>query len=333
MNNKNIIWFYPFIAMCFLLILTNSCKKNDDNTSKGLVPMLTTNTVNDITQTTANCGGNITSDGGSTITARGVCWSTGQTPTISDFKTTDGSSIGIFTSAITGLGAETTYYVRAYATNSNGTGYGNVISFMTQLEVGATVTDIEGTIYQIVQIGTQVWMAENLKTTKYNNGIAIPYVTDGGIWGNLTSPGYCWYNYQSTYGNTYGALYNWYAVNTDSLCPTGWHVPTQVEWTTLTDHLGGTSIAGGKLKEIGTTHWNSPNTGATNESGFTALPGGYRSLYGTFDLLGSYGSWWSATDNGSPVAWSRDIYNNNSNIDNYTSNQKDGFSVRCIRNH
>ena len=127
-------------------------------------------------------------------------------------------------------------------------------------QLGVVVQDIDGNNYLTVTIGTQIWMAENLRTTKYNDGTAIPLVTDNTTWANLTTPAYCWYNNDAkTNGSTYGALYNWYSVNTKKLCPTGWHVPNDTEWTTLTTYLGGTAVAGGKLKETGTAHWYSPN--------------------------------------------------------------------------
>ena len=297
----------------------------------GQIPVLTTSTVSNILQTTATCGGTISSDGGSTVTVRGVCWSTGTTPTITDSKTTDGTGTGSFTSAITGLTANTAYYVRAYATNNTGTGYGSAIQFTT-LQGTGTVTDIDGNVYNTVTIGTQIWMVENLKVTKYNNGTAIPLITDGAAWTSLTTPGYCWYNNDyTTYGSVYGALYNWHTVNTGNLCPIGWHVPTDAEWTTLTDYLGGLSIAGGKLKETGTSHWAIPNTGATNESGFTALPGGWRGYDGSFHDITYTGYWWSSTQNGSS-AWERELYQGNATVSRNGSNSKFvGFSVRCIK--
>ncbi len=194
------------------------------------------------------------------------------------------------------------------------------------------ISDIEGNEYLTVQIGTQTWMAENLKTTKYNDGIAIPLATDNAAWSGLTTSGYCWYNNDSaTYAQTYGALYNWYTVNTGNLCPTGWHVPTDAEWTTLTDYLGGESVAGGKLKETGYTHWNSPNTGATNETGFTALPGGYRSSNGTFASVGTYGYWWSATETNAENARPRYVYYLNSLVYRNYHDKRSGLSVRCVR--
>jgi uncharacterized protein (TIGR02145 family) len=248
-----------------------------DGISSGIViPTLSTTAASSITTTSATSGGNVISDGGATVTARGVCWSTNQNPTIDNSKTSNDIGTGSFTSNLTGLTANTIYYVRAYATNSMGTAYGNQVTFKTTTDVETnTVTDIDGNIYHTVTIGTQVWMVENLKTTKYRNGDPIPNVT-GNAWAALTTGAYCWYNNDAaTYKATYGALYNWYAVaDSRNIAPTGWHVPTDAEWTTLTTFLGGESVAGGKLKETGTNHWTSPNTGATNETGFTALPGG-----------------------------------------------------------
>jgi len=161
---------------------------------------------------------------------------------------------------------------------------------------GLDANDIDGNVYHTVIIGTQTWMVENLKTTKYNDGISIPYVTDNGAWISLTTPAYCWYNNEASYKTQYGSLYNWYAVNTGKLAPTGWHVPSNAEWTTLTNYLGGENLAGFKIKESGTTHWKSPNEGATNETGFTALPGGYRNAYGCEDM-GEICYFWSTQSN------------------------------------
>jgi uncharacterized protein (TIGR02145 family) len=299
-----------------------------------VIPVLTTTAASLITQASASSGGNITSDGGASVTARGVCWSTSADPTIAlSTKTTNGTGTGVFTSSITGLNPNTAYYVRAYATNSVGTAYGTQVSFTTSSggQTG-TVTDAEGNIYKTVTIGTQTWMAENLKTTKYNDGTTIPLVTDGTAWGALSTPGYCWYgNNAATYKATYGALYNWYTVNTGKLCPTGWHVPTDEEWITLTDYLGGASVAGGKLKELGTVHWASPNAGATNATGFSALPGGYRYDYGPFNYIGSNGSWWTSNGIYTYDAWFRYMNYNNSGVSSYSTSKKNGNSVRCLR--
>jgi uncharacterized protein (TIGR02145 family) len=286
---------------------------------------LTTSAITNITGTSALCGGTITSEGTSTVIDRGVCWSTGTSPTIADNKTKDGAGAGTFISNISGLNITTTYYVRAYATNSEGTGYGMAMSFTTT----ATEKDVDGNLYNIISIGTQLWLKENLKTTKYKDGTAIPLETTA--WGN-TTPEYCWYsNNQATYGNTYGALYNWYAVNTGKLCPAGWHVPSEAEWTTLITFLGGEDIVGGKLKEAGTTHWNSPNAGATNEFRFTALPGGDRNFDGQFDGVGNYAVWWSSTVYDNNKAWDPLIFTGSSLISRGTEDKRLGMSVRCIK--
>jgi uncharacterized protein (TIGR02145 family) len=291
-----------------------------------LLATLTTTAVTSITSTTAVSGGNITADGGGSVTARGVCWGTTANPTTSNNKTTDGSGTGSFTSNITGLIANTTYYVRAYATNSVGAAYGNEISFTSQ-----QLKDADGNVYTSITIGTQTWMVENLKTTKFNDNTAIPLVTDNAAWNNLTTPGYCWQNNDIANKTTYGALYNFYAVNTGKLCPTGWHVPSDAEWTTLTTYLGGYTVAGGKLKETGTTHWLSPNTGATNESGFTALPGGSRNYTYAFYAFGHFGFWWTSSESMTIDARDRYLRYDSNEILGSFSFKCNGESVRCLK--
>jgi len=267
-----------------------------------------------ITGSSASSGGNILSDGGSTITARGVCWSTSQNPTISDSKTTDTGTTGIFTSSLTGLVENTTYYVRAYATNSLGTSYGTQISFLA-----------------VLSIGTQYWMEKNLEVTTYRNGDVIPEVTDSSAWASLTTGAWCYYHNNPENGASTGKLYNWYAVNDPrGLAPTGWHIPTDAELTILTNYLGET-VAGGKMKSVGTTRWKTPNLGATNESGFSGFPGGYRSLSGTFTNIGNLGFWWSTTFSSSTNAWCRTLDFNNSFAIRTNTNKRGGFSIRCIR--
>ncbi|MBW6480577.1 MAG: T9SS type A sorting domain-containing protein [Bacteroidales bacterium] len=204
--------------------------------------------------------------------------------------------------------------------------------FLTIENQAQTVTDYDGNVYNTVAIGTQVWMAENLKVTHYRNGDSIPNITVASQWSNLTSGAYGIYNNDSSYATTYGLLYNWFAVtDTSGICPTGWHIPTDAEWTTLTDFLGGVNVAGGKMKEIGTTHWTSPNTGATNSSGFTGLPGGVRSSNGYFYSINDYGYWWSSTEASTTMAWRRHLYAYNAKIDVGYSYKTYGYSVRCIR--
>ena len=187
----------------------NSTNNGPDNTT---APVLTTTPVSAITETTAQCGGTITSDGGVTVTARGVCWSTNATPTVANNKTNNGTGVGSFSSSITGLSAGMTFYVRAYATNSAGTGYGSAMPFTTTGSLGP-VTDIDGNTYQVVRIGNQWWMAENLKVTHYRNGDSIPNVTNNSAWEGLYTEAYCNYNNDVNNVATYGRLYNFYAVD------------------------------------------------------------------------------------------------------------------------
>jgi uncharacterized protein (TIGR02145 family) len=198
----------------------------------------------------------------------------------------------------------------------------------------ATVTDYNGNLYNTVQIGNQCWMKENLRTTKYNNGISIPIVPDNLTWSMSLTPAMCWYNNDSTsYKQTYGALYNWYSVSAGSLCPVGWHVPSDSEWTILVNYLGGDNIAGGKMKEIGILHWSSPNGDANNISGFTALPGGYRAdNSGAFIDMTNYGHFWSTTSYSTYQAWFRTLRFGNGSInpDATSFNMRAGLSVRCV---
>ena len=196
------------------------------------------------------------------------------------------------------------------------------------------VKDVDGNVYKTVRIGTQTWMAENLKATKYNNGTPIPLVTTDTEWSNLSTPGYCWYlNDEATYKNIYGALYNWYTVNTKKLCPAGWHVPSDAEWTTLTTYLGGVSVAGEKLRETSTTHWNSPNPRTTNEYNFTALPGGLRDNKGAFRSIGSHGWWWSAQEfevlSSAANCWF--IYCKSPYMLLSADKKEFGLSIRCLK--
>ena len=196
-----------------------------------------------------------------------------------------------------------------------------------------TVTDIDGNVYSTVTIGTQVWMAENLKVTHYRNGDPIAKVTDDTEWSTLTTGAYGNYNHDDGNADIYGSLYNWYAVNDSrSIAPDGWHVPSDAEWQTLVGYLGGYAVAGGKMKETGTTHWNSPNTGATNESGFSAIPGGYRDGHeGYCSDIGSHADFWSVTEYDSNCAWYRALSYDCPDVGNNYDNKRSGFSVRLVR--
>ncbi|MBW6492691.1 MAG: hypothetical protein K0B15_16020 [Lentimicrobium sp.] len=200
-----------------------------------------------------------------------------------------------------------------------------------------TVTDIDINVYNTVQIGNQCWMAENLKVTHYSNGDAIPNVTGDYQWGGLTTGAYCWYDNEISWKDAYGALYNWYAVNDSrELCPIGWHVPTDAEWATLINFLGGDVSAGGKNKSTRTEpydhpRWDLPNTAASNESGFSGLPGGYRESNSPFKNLGGTGRFWSSIEQGSGAAWGRSLNVGSSYMTRIDMSKKTGFSVRCLR--
>ena len=201
---------------------------------------------------------------------------------------------------------------------------------------GSNISDIDGNSYKTVYIGTQQWMVENLKVTKYNDGTAIPNVTDNTLWGNNTSGAWAYYNNDAANNAKYGKLYNWYAVSptmngNKNVCPTGWHVPTDAEWTVLIDYLGGASIAGSKMKEVGTTSWNSSNTDATNTSLFTGLPGGYRNDIGYYYDIGGYGYWWSSTKASTDDAWYRRLSDYDGVADRGNFLKGNGLSVSCLR--
>jgi len=199
-----------------------------------------------------------------------------------------------------------------------------------------SITDIDGNTYATIRIGTQVWMAENLRTTRYWNGDTIPNVTDDDAWSQLdvsTTGAWCHYDNNPNYEVPYGKLYNWYVVaDPRNVCPTGWHLPTDAEWTVLSDHLGGASVAGGKMKSAGTWYWLVGNTGATNESGFSGLPVGFRYYaHGVFYYLDLIGYWWSASEAGADYTWGRylDYYIAATGRNSYYGNN--AFSVRCLR--
>ena len=342
MKKKSRFFIFPLAIMAMLSLLTNSCVKEDNNNSNPIptaqTPVLTTQAVSIITDVSAVCGGYISAQGGSAVTARGVCWSTTQNPTTASNYTTDSSGVGNFSSNITGLTHNITYYVRAYATNSAGTAYGSDVSFTTigsaggQPCIGFPTVSYGGQVYNTVQIGTQCWFKENL-----NIGVRVDvlqYQSDNGI-----IEKYC-YKDSTVNCDIYGGLYNWFEMmnyttteGTQGICPSGWHLPSDLEWTTLTDFLGGLSYAGGKMKETGTAHWEDPNFGATNESGFTGLGGGYRDYNNQYSSRLFITLFWSSTEDSSYDAWYRTIGNTYEGM--YNSNgvgKSAGLSVRCLKN-
>ncbi len=192
-------------------------------------------------------------------------------------------------------------------------------------------TDYDDNHYSVVQICNQLWMAENLKTTKYSNGEEIPEVSGSSEWNSLSTGAYCYFDNNPDYAPTFGSLYNWFAATDNrNICPTGWHVPTDTEWISLTSCLGGEAVAGGKMKVPGTVYWFSPNAGATNESGFSVIAGGNRS-FGNFDAMGYGGSFWSSTGIEDVFAWGRDIFYYNTVANRHGTDKRSGLSIRCLK--
>lgn len=318
-----------------------------------VLPTVSTTAITNITTNSVVSGGNITADGGGTITVRGVVWSTTQNPTIAlTTKTTDGTGLGNFASNVTTLAQNTTYYVKAYATNSAGTVYGNQVEFKTNA-VPITVTDADGNVYKTIKIGNQLWMAENLKTTKYCNGDAIPNVTNPSQWDNLTTGAYVFPDNNSSLNNIYGKLYNGYvATDSRNACPCGWRVPTADDWLILGEAIGGSWVwsngekyygsatdVGGKMKSSGniadsTGLWIKSNYPGNNSSGFNGLPVGY-SGFNSFYSRGEEGYWWCSTIEPkwnylqyvSVANFSQSLYMSKTPITNNSTS-----SIRCVKN-
>lgn len=326
------------------------------------LPMVTTYTPSSVFMTYANCGGNVTSDGGTTVTARGLCWSTDQNPTISDSHMSYGNGTGMFSGTITELTPSTTYFVRAYATNCAGTAYGSTVSFTTtnpqdgQPCTGMSIlTDVDGNVYNTVQIGVQCWMKENLRTTHFADSVEIPMGSNM----SLSEP----YRYlpdnNENIVSEYGYLYNWFAVmhgeatssanpsRVQGICPTGWHVPSSAEWSELTQYVSGqidyrcNSSSSYIAKALAdSTGWdNSTNTCAVgnmpsqnNATGFSARPAGM-STGSSFNYLGNSAFFWSATEASS----NNDAFHirmgaNNNFLQLTNLGKYEGVSVRCVRN-
>jgi uncharacterized protein (TIGR02145 family) len=342
MRKTNILIILSFTIAIFL----QSCTKDSNGNVTEVVPIppvdLTATVVSD-TQVDLSWTDKSTNESGFKIQLK-----TGA-QTFADIGTT-GKDVTFYSDQ--GLTAGTTYTYRVYSYNNTGASptYSNEVSIATTL----TITDASGNTYPTVTIGTQVWMAENLRTTKYRDGSNIPVVTDNTQWANnynngnpLQQPMMCWFNNdQATYtANKFGALYNWYAINpatngNKNVCPTGWHVPTDAEWNKLTKFLDPTAdttqccsnTAGGKMKSTGTQYWLSPNTDATNSSGWSGLPGGARNPNdGTFGYVASNGYWWSSSESSTGYAWFRGLYYTDGNMYRFGNVKSDGFSVRCVR--
>ena len=301
---------------------------SDDMTflTLGLAPSAITHPATNVMALSARFKGTVTANLVSTVVTFEYGKTTGYGASAIPFISSVTGSLPVEILAdLNGLEQNSTYHYRVKAVNKVGIAYGSDMTFTTD----SAVTDIDGNVYNRGIIGTQEWFFENLRTTRLNDGTEIPEIPDYIEWTGSTSPSLCWYNNDAAASKTtYGALYNWHAVNTGNLCPTGWHVATGHDWAVLLSYSGGSAIAGKKLKEMGTAHWYSPNTDATNDWGFTALPGGARDGSGVFTLTGWWGGIWNSTDPGSVMIFHYlDISVETGSVD-----PRSGFSVRCVKN-
>lgn len=268
----------------------------------------------------------------------GLCWSENQNPTLADYHEKSQDYISEFSCEWTGLTSNTTYHVRAYATTDLGTTYGNDVAFTTLPENGQIVEDIDGNKYHTVTIGSQVWLLENLKTSKFNDGTPLLNITNNSEWITTQQPAYCWYNNQQSYKESYGPLYNGYVVDYlrnggKNIAPIGWHVPSSDELGELLDALDpfNSDIA---LKESGTAHWAAPNSGATNSSGFTALPGGLRGIDAIYTSITESGYWWStspSSGHNGDYLYLLPLHFNDTFIGFMHSQKSIGISIRCLK--
>ncbi len=318
---KKVTGMLIMALLCAGLLTFVGCKKSAE------LPAVFTSGISQVTPTTAATGGEILSSGDSYVTQRGVCWGTSPGPTIYYPKTVDGSGPGAFTSRLTGLDPETTYYVRAYATNAEGTAYGEEIIFTTGNFDYWTISDIDGNFYKTIHIGNQNWMAENLRVTKYNDGSSISNVTDYSEWSALETGAYCWYENNATkYKEDYGALYNYHAVKTNKLCPDGWHIPSEDEVSELATYLGGMEITGIKLNSVG---FNALTSGVRQ-----ILPVDYAEYVSWLESewagKGFVTYWWTSPSNSRDygVSWGVS-YNSEYYVDYFFTDQS-GLSVRCM---
>jgi uncharacterized protein (TIGR02145 family) len=293
------------------------------------------------------CQSELLSDGGGVISARGVCWSKSENPTLADSHSNDGTGSESYYTHISALTGASKYYIRAYATNETGTAYGNSLSFTTLADSDAiiyypitfkpgtvygSVTDADFNVYKTLTLGTQTWMAENLRTTHYVGGAQIANPGNLSYWDNINSGCWSWYNNDTLFTKINGTLYNWLAVNSGQLCPAGWHVPTESEFSVLISYLGGEETAGGKLKETGTHHWTVQTAGADNSSGFSAVAAGCIRA-ANFNSLYTSCLFWTSTESNMDNAGFVTLSSSSDSARIDTGSKKAGYSVRCIKNN
>jgi uncharacterized protein (TIGR02145 family) len=326
----------PIKLICLFIIAVTlySCEKTEPDNSS-----ISTAAIKSITASSAESGGIILSDGKLPVLARGTCWSKNENPSLFDSHSSDSMGVGSFSSKIIDINAGCTYYARAYFINSKDTVYGNQTEFTTSNYITfnpdkeyGSVTDIDGNVYKTITIGSQTWLAENLKTTHFQNGELIPNETDLSKWGSfqISTSAYCWYKNDKSNKDIYGAMYNWHAVSDiRNIAPVGWHVASVEDWQTLIEYLGGYDY-GNLLIENTTAHWFiNKNYFTTNQTGFTALPvGKIASLPFGFMDNGSCAYFWTKT--GTPDGSSCIYVSSKIAIDAMAYNCR-GFSVRCVK--
>jgi uncharacterized protein (TIGR02145 family) len=328
--------FAIFALLIIMIIFFIGCKKAS-------LPQLITADITSIAKSSALTGGSVTEDGDSKITERGICWIQGYNdPSISDSKITAGTGSGEFTVTLSGLSPGTSYSVRAYAINKAGIAYGDIVRFFTippdivfnPASTYGTMTDIDGNVYKTITIGTQVWMAENLKVSHYRNGDPVTFINSEYYeWRSDTTNGLsCYYLHNESIGSVYGKFYNWYAVNDfRGLAPLGWHIPLDAEWALLESYLGDNPTAGAKMKEAGTDHWEQSNSSGDNSSGFTALPGGLAEWPGLSHGMNNYTYFWSSTKDNHLYVWCYKLSYDISSLIREHMPTTTGISVRCIK--
>jgi uncharacterized protein (TIGR02145 family) len=328
---------YNFLPMGVnqLLSVPYALYAEQAGTGGSSLPQVQTFEAADVTAKEATLSGHVISDGGEVVLLRGICWSTSPNPTTADTINGNGVGRGAFESKLSDLDDTTTYYVRAFATNRLGTAYGNQIEFTTMPLTG-TLTDIDGNVYSTIMIGPQIWMAENLRVSRYYNGDSIAGNLSNSQWSAANYGAHAFPGNNPENNEIYGKLYNWFAVNDSrGLCPEGWTVPADEDWAELVSYLGGALAAGGKLKSTRTVpdphpRWDQPNTDATNESGFTAFPAGDRFTNGLYYNFGRIGTFWSSTESNIASAWVRSLSYASGSMTRNGNDKRYGFSVRCL---
>jgi len=315
------------LPVAIILFSAITCKKDDN----AVLPEVSTYSPLYIASSEATVGVTVVSDGGADIVC-GIYMGTELNPESTGIQFQIGSEKGTFLGQITGLTPNTQYYIKAYATNKKGEVLGEEVNFITP----QTIMDYDENVYNTVKIGDQLWMAENLQTLRYSNGDLIETTTPATLdISGESSPAYQWaYDANVIIASDYGRLYTWYAATDGrNVCPAGWHVPSDPDWTALETTIGGFSIGGSKLKEYGNSHWISPyNVDANNETCFRALPGGYRNETGAFSYIENTGYWWSATEGDVNSAWIRSLTVQSAEVSRVDFLKNNGASLRCVKN-